>query len=96
MAILPLSLSRVPCLVGSDLVLDEIVSKGHELVKVNGAGLVGIVLGEHVLEALGVDLVADGVEERVELAAGDGAVVVAVKGVEALLEILDLCGGENA
>lgn len=41
-----------------------------------------------------LNLVADGVEERVELAARDGAVIVAVKGVEALLEIRDLFGGE--
>lgn len=84
------------CLVGGDLVLDESVSKGQELLEVNIAGLVDIVFGEHVLEASGVDLVADGVEERVELAAGDGAVVVAVKSVEALLKIRDLCWGEFA
>lgn len=74
--------------------LDQPVGQLNELVKVDGAILVGIILCEKILETAGIDLVADSVEECVQLTAVDGLIRVAVKGVEALPEVLNLLLGQ--
>jgi len=71
-------------------VIDETGCEFEELLKVNGTGLVNVVFGQKILEALGIDLVADDVHEGAELSAGDATILVPVKGLKALLEVSNL------
>lgn len=72
--------------------LDQAVRQTQELCKVNGTILVNVKLLQEVLEAFGFDLVSNGVQKRVQLAAVDSAIAVPIKGVEAFLEVFHLLG----
>lgn len=76
-----------------DLVLNQPIGQLHKLVEVDGAVAVSIVLSKEVLETAGIDLVADSVEECVQLTAVNRAVMVAVKDLEAFLEVGNLLLG---
>jgi len=73
-----------------DLVLCQLVSEGQELVKVDVARLVVVILTHVVAELTAFDLVADHVQERAQLGGRDCAVAILVKTVEDISEIFKL------
>lgn len=78
-----------------DLVLCQLVSEAQELVKVDVAGLVVVILTHVVAEFAVFDLVADDVQEWAQLGGRDCAALVVVKFVKDLSELFNLGFAES-
>jgi hypothetical protein len=76
------------------LVLDDLVDKDQELLKVDLIIFVGVVQLHSLGDVFGMELFANDTEERLELGSADGTVAILVEGVEALLEAGQFLLGE--